>query len=126
MNENEKAKTRGVAVMNRAQFLKLFGGAAAGLAVSTAFGFTPKAFAEGGGELVAQRLTQSVGAEVPLLGQVPLDPALREGGDAGTPLVLSAPESAAGKSLRDIAGKLAVRKRGLAGMSLSIDTTRNL
>ncbi len=52
MNENEKAKTRGVAVMNRAQFLKLFGGAAAGLAVSTAFGFTPKAFAEGGGELV--------------------------------------------------------------------------
>ncbi|WP_026303857.1 Mrp/NBP35 family ATP-binding protein [Jongsikchunia kroppenstedtii] len=83
-------------------------------------------FGEGGGELVAQRLTQSVGAEVPLLGQVPLDPALREGGDAGTPLVLSAPESAAGKSLRDIAGKLAVRKRGLAGMSLSIDTTRNL
>jgi ATP-binding protein involved in chromosome partitioning len=82
-------------------------------------------FGEGGGELVAQRLTQSVGAEVPLLGQVPLDPALREGGDAGTPLVLSAPDSAAGKSLRDIAEKLAVRKRGLAGMSLSIDTTKN-
>jgi len=83
-------------------------------------------FGEGGGELVAQRLTQSVGADVPLLGQVPLDPALREGGDAGTPLVLSAPASVAGKSLRDIADKLAVRKRGLAGMSLSIDTTRNL
>ena len=42
-------------------------------------------------------------------------------GDTGVPLVLSAPESAAGAELRSIADKLASRKRGLAGMSLGLD-----
>lgn len=83
-------------------------------------------FGSGGGQVVADRLTTSIGASVPLLGQVPLDPAIREGGDAGTPIVLSAPESAAGAALRSIAEKLAVRQRGLAGMSLGIDTTRHM
>ena len=62
-----------------------------------------------------------VGAEVPLLGQVPLEPALVEAGDSGTPLVLSAPDSAAGKELRKVADALGSRKRGLAGMSLGLD-----
>ncbi|MDG3012514.1 Mrp/NBP35 family ATP-binding protein [Rhodococcus sp. D2-41] len=83
-------------------------------------------FGSGGGEAVAERLTRAVGATVPLLGQVPLDPALREAGDDGTPIVLSAPQSAAGTALTEIANKLAVRSRGLAGMSLGIDTTRHL
>lgn len=83
-------------------------------------------FGTGGGEAVAERLTRAVGATVPLLGQIPLDPAIRESGDAGTPIVLSEPESAPGTALREIADKLAVRKRGLAGMSLGIDTTRHL
>ncbi len=82
-------------------------------------------FGSGGGEQVAQRLTRAVGAQVDLLGQVPLETALREGGDAGVPVVLSAPESASGSALRAIAGKLAARKRGLAGMSLGLDTIRN-
>ena len=82
-------------------------------------------FGSGGGEQVAQRLTRAVGAPVELLGQVPLETTLREGGDAGVPVVLSAPESASGSALRTIAERLAVRKRGLAGMSLGIDTTRH-
>ncbi|MCF8606586.1 Mrp/NBP35 family ATP-binding protein [Gordonia sp. HY442] len=82
-------------------------------------------FGSGGGQLVAERLTKAVGAPVELLGQVPLEQELREGGDAGTPVVLSRPESASGSALRAIADKLAVRRRGLAGMSLGIDTTRH-
>ncbi|KXP00992.1 Mrp/NBP35 family ATP-binding protein [Tsukamurella pseudospumae] len=83
-------------------------------------------FGSGGGEQVAARLTRAVGADVPLLGQIPLDPQLREAGDAGTPVVLSDPDSPTGAALRGIADRLAVRKRGLAGMSLGIDTTRHL
>nr|WP_068522222.1 Mrp/NBP35 family ATP-binding protein [Tsukamurella tyrosinosolvens]KZL98204.1 sodium:proton antiporter [Tsukamurella tyrosinosolvens] len=83
-------------------------------------------FGSGGGAQVAARLTRAVGADVPLLGQIPLDPQLREAGDSGTPVVLSAPDSPTGAALRAIADKLAVRKRGLAGMSLGIDTTRHL
>lgn len=81
-------------------------------------------FGEGGGRLVAESLTRSIGAEVPLLGQVPLDPALVSAGDAGVPLVLSAPDSPAGKELRKVADALSARKRGLAGMSLGLDPTR--
>lgn len=84
-------------------------------------GTTMHIFGEGGGAQVAQSLTRSVGADVPLLGQVPLDPALVAAGDSGMPLVLSAPESAAGAQLRAIADKLASRRRGLTGMSLGLD-----
>ncbi|WP_197376561.1 Mrp/NBP35 family ATP-binding protein [Mycolicibacterium baixiangningiae] len=78
-------------------------------------------FGEGGGRQVAERLTRAVGADVPLLGQVPLDPALVAAGDSGVPLVLSAPDSPAGKELRGVADALSARKRGLAGMSLGLD-----
>ena len=84
-------------------------------------GTTMQIFGEGGGEQVAERLTRAVGADVPLLGKVPLDPALVSAGDSGVPLVLSAPDCAAGSALRGIADKLAARRRGLAGMSLGLD-----
>ena len=84
-------------------------------------GTTMHLFGSGGGSAVAERLTRAVGADVPLLGQIPLDPALVTAGDSGVPLVLSAPESAAGAQLRAIADKLVARKRGLAGMSLGLD-----
>ena len=84
-------------------------------------GTTIAIFGEGGGAQVAERLTRAIGADVPLLGQVPLDPALVAAGDSGVPLVLSAPESAAGAELRGIADKLTARRRGLAGMSLGLD-----
>jgi ATP-binding protein involved in chromosome partitioning len=78
-------------------------------------------FGEGGGRQVAERLSRAVGAEVPLLGQVPIEEALVTAGDSGVPLVLSAPDSRAGKELRSIADALSSRKRGLAGMSLGLD-----
>jgi ATP-binding protein involved in chromosome partitioning len=77
-------------------------------------------FGSGGGQQVADSLTKSIGSSVPLLGQIPIDTRLREGGDAGVPLVLSAPQSAAGEALRGVADRLTVRARGLAGMSLNI------
>ncbi|OZC50459.1 sodium:proton antiporter [Rhodococcus sp. RS1C4] len=81
-------------------------------------------FGSGGGQDVSDRLTKAVGAKVPLLGQIPLDTAVREGGDAGTPIVLAQPETPAAQALEAVAKQLAVRERGLVGMSLSIDTTR--
>ncbi len=77
-------------------------------------------FGSGGGRRVADRLSAAVGTEVPLLGQVPLDVAVREAGDDGTPVVLSAPESPGARVLRDVARSLASRARGLAGMQLGI------
>ncbi|APE36674.1 sodium:proton antiporter [Nocardia mangyaensis] len=83
-------------------------------------------YGTGGGQVVADSLTRAVGANVPLLGQIPIEQALREGGDEGTPIVLSDPDNPAAKALQGVADKLAIRKRGLAGMSLGIDTTRHL
>jgi ATP-binding protein involved in chromosome partitioning len=87
-------------------------------------GSTMQLFGEGGGRQVSERLSRAVGADVPLLGQVPLDPALVTAGDSGIPLVLSAPDSPAGKELLNVADTLSARRRGLAGMSLGIDTAR--
>ncbi len=81
-------------------------------------------FGAGGGQQVSERLSRAVGADVPLLGSVPLETVLREGGDSGTPVVIGHPESESAIALRAIADRLAVRRRGLAGMSLGIDTTR--
>ena len=81
-------------------------------------------FGSGGGAAVSDSLTRILGAPVPLLGQVPLESAVRECGDSGTPVVLAAPESAAATALRAVADKLAVRSRGLAGMSLNLSPVR--
>ena len=88
-------------------------------------GSTLQVFGEGGGRQVAERLSRAVGAEVPLLGQIPLDPALVAAGDSGVPIVLSAPDSAVGKELLSIADRLSSRRRGLAGVSLGLDPTRH-
>jgi len=77
-------------------------------------------FGTGGGKAVAESLSRSVGSDVPLLGQVPLDPRVRESGDAGAPLVLSDPDAPAARMLSDIAKRLSVRARGLAGRMLSV------
>jgi ATP-binding protein involved in chromosome partitioning len=52
-------------------------------------------FGSGGGKTVAESLSKSIGSEVPLLGQVPMDPRVVTQGDAGTPIVLSEPEAPA-------------------------------
>jgi ATP-binding protein involved in chromosome partitioning len=77
-------------------------------------------FGSGGGEAVAAALTRVTGTNVPLLGKVPIDVRLREGGDIGTPLVLSEPGSAAAQQLTEIAGTLVNRSRGLAGRQLGL------
>lgn len=77
-------------------------------------------FGSGGGQTVADNLATATGTAVPLLGQVPLDLALREAGDAGTPVTLSAPDSPAAAVLRDVARTLTRRSRGLAGRSLGL------
>ena len=77
-------------------------------------------FGTGGGQAVADSLTQGIGARVPLLGQIPLEPKLRETGDAGTPIVLADPESAAAKALMAVADGLAVRRESLAGKPLGL------
>ncbi|MEU0883034.1 P-loop NTPase [Lentzea sp. NPDC005914] len=77
-------------------------------------------FGTGGGAAVAESLTKTIGSDVPLLGQVPLDPRLRENGDSGTPIVQAVPDSAAAQVLNDVAKKLTVKSRGLAGRLLNV------
>jgi ATP-binding protein involved in chromosome partitioning len=81
-------------------------------------------FGTGGGQTVADSLTRLLGAKVPLLGQIPLETRVRESGDTGTPVVLTDPGSPAATALLAVAEKLAVRSRGLAGMSLGLSPVR--
>jgi len=77
-------------------------------------------FGSGGGRAVADALARVTGTAVPVLGQVPIDVRLREGGDTGVPLVLSHPGALAARQLTAIAGTLANRARGLAGRQLGL------
>ncbi|KQO03978.1 sodium:proton antiporter [Arthrobacter sp. Leaf234] len=77
-------------------------------------------FGSGGGGAVAGRLTATLGIDIPLLGSIPLDVALRQGGDDGVPLVLDHLASRAGIELVRIAGALARRPRGLYGLRLNV------
>jgi len=77
-------------------------------------------FGSGGGRTVAESLGRAIGAPVPLLGQVPIDVALREGGDTGSPVILAAPDSPSAVALRGVARQLSRRARGLAGRSLGL------
>jgi ATP-binding protein involved in chromosome partitioning len=77
-------------------------------------------FGSGGGQTVADSLTRIVGAAVPLLGQIPLDPKVREAGDAGTPIVLADPSAGAAKALIAVADRLAVRRESLVGKPLGL------
>ncbi len=80
-------------------------------------------FGAGGGERVAGTLSQRFGYDVPLLARVPLEPDLRAGGDAGTPIVGSDPTNPAAVSLREAADLLIGRGRGLAGLQLGLTPT---
>ncbi|MFT4082394.1 MAG: P-loop NTPase [Nocardioides sp.] len=83
-------------------------------------------FGTGGGQRVADTLSHRFGTQVPLLGQIPLEPALREGGDAGTPIVTADPDSRAAGVLVEIARSLSGRGRGLAGMQLGLTPASRL
>ncbi len=77
-------------------------------------------FGSGGGARVATSLGQQLGIDVPVLGQVPLDVSLREGGDSGVPVVLTQPDSPAAQALREVARQLTAGARGLAGRRLPL------
>ncbi len=81
-------------------------------------------FGSGGGQAVASSLSTRLGAEVPLLGRVPIDVRLREGGDSGRPLVLDDPLAPASRVLLDVTQALTGKPRGLAGMSLGLAPAR--
>ncbi|NUR83619.1 MAG: Mrp/NBP35 family ATP-binding protein [Nonomuraea sp.] len=81
-------------------------------------------FGEGGGQNVADALTRTLGTQVPLLGQVPIDMRLREGGDEGKPLVLTDPDAPAAAELIRIAGGLGKRSSSLKGLHLSLSPNR--
>jgi ATP-binding protein involved in chromosome partitioning len=73
-------------------------------------------FGSGGGDELARRL------EVPVMARIPLSVALREGGDRGTPIVLSDPSDPAAEAIVALAARLATRERGLSGRSLPFST----
>ena len=62
-------------------------------------------FGSGGGQLLAEELN------VPLLAQIPLMTALREGGDDGKPIAAVAPDSEVGKAFANLAHKIAVEMK---------------
>ena len=66
-------------------------------------GQTISFFGEGGGQRMAERLG------VPFLGTVPLDPDVRVGGDAGTPIVVKSPGSPAAQMFKKISKDIAAR-----------------
>jgi ATP-binding protein involved in chromosome partitioning len=80
-------------------------------------------FGSGGGARVAATLTQRFGYDVPLLGEIPIDVALREGGDSGKPVIEADPTSPSARALAHVADTLAGRGRGLAGLQLGLTPT---
>jgi ATP-binding protein involved in chromosome partitioning len=65
-------------------------------------------FGEGGGKRTAEELG------VDFLGEIPIDPRIVEGGDAGKPIVLEAPDSLAAEAFKDLAGSVARKLAVLA------------
>ena len=60
-------------------------------------------FGHGGAKEMADEL------EIPFLGEIPMDPVIRAGGDVGQPVLVIDPESTLSQSFRDIAGQVAAR-----------------
>ncbi|MDY2941247.1 MAG: Mrp/NBP35 family ATP-binding protein [Varibaculum sp.] len=77
-------------------------------------------FGSGGGEQVSNELSELLGYQVPLLGMVPIDIALRQGADSGQPAATASGDSESGRTLTEIAQQLAKRARGLAGRQLGV------
>ncbi len=82
-------------------------------------------FGSGGGQHVADRLSEITGSPVPLMGSIPLDPDLRIGGDVGNPIAVSQPGSPSGVALGKLADQLVTRRQSLAGRSLNLGVTRS-
>ena len=79
-------------------------------------------FGTGGGEETARRLSVLVGGDVPLVGKIPFDIELRQGGDSGAPIVWEKPDSSAARQFFSIVDQLAPRKKSLLGVRLGVST----
>ncbi len=79
-------------------------------------------FSHGGGERAAEKVG------VPFLGRVPIDPAIRAGGDSGEPIVVADPKSPQAKAFREIAAKLdaQIRATDKAGDGQQTSSLENL
>lgn len=77
-------------------------------------------FGSGGGQVLAERLSDALSYPVPLLGSVPLDVNLRTGGDEGTPVVWSHPNSPTAEEIQSIASQLLQSGESRAGQSLPL------
>lgn len=75
-------------------------------------------FGSGGG----QRLADELGVE--LLGQIPLDSALREAGDAGLPVVAGDPGAPSSVALSEVADRLPIVRRSLSAIPLPLSVVR--
>jgi ATP-binding protein involved in chromosome partitioning len=89
-----------VADMARRSFLKVIGVIENMSAFAAPDGSRHAIFGEGGGAALANEI------DVPLLGAVPIEPGVSAGGDAGKPVAMTAPDSAAGAEFHRIAGQI--------------------
>ncbi len=77
-------------------------------------------FGAGGGQKVAESLSELAGTTIKVLGQVGISIALREGSDAGLPLVLADPKANAAEQIRGIAAQLAADKLPLTDGKINL------
>ena len=73
-------------------------------------------FSYGGGERAAEKLG------VPFLGRIPIDPAIRSGGDTGHPIVVADPASPQAKAIREIVQKIIAQVGSTGKEGVSIDS----
>jgi len=73
-------------------------------------------FSHGGAERAAEKLS------IPFFGNIPLDPAIREGGDSGHPIVIENPASPQAAAFRSIAEKIIAALGGAGKSGASIDS----
>lgn len=77
-------------------------------------------FGQGGGQAVADRLSDLSGNRVEVLGQLPISEQLRAEADRGVPIVISMPNDPAALEINRIANVIVQQPRGLAGKSLPL------
>ena len=77
-------------------------------------------FGRGAGVELAKQLSAQTNTEIPVLGEIPIDPNVRKAGDSGVPIVIAEPTSASATAIMEIAKKLASTPRGLLGKSLTV------
>jgi len=84
-------------------------------------GSTLELFGTGGGQVVADKLSEYSGTDVHLIGKVPISVDLRAGSDSGSPVVLTKPEDPASLEIARIAGLMIAAKLPAANRTLKVD-----